>query len=788
MAITGYFGADFTEFNTAVKAADVELKAFTDDSAKVESQLTRMANTFTGQKIVQEATLMAEAIERVGGVSQLTAAELERVGRTAQEAIAKLKAGGQEVPPEIQKMADSVKEAQGSWGSFVSSLNIETALKNPLGTAKDAFTALAGEMGPTGLAIAGVGAGVVAVGAEIFKLSEDAAAVGANLDSMSQKTGMSVPVLSRMQDVATVAGTSLETLTGTVFKLEQRMGENSKAFQDGLSKIGLSTEQLKAVGVDHYLETVAAGLLAIPDPAERAATGTAILGTSYKNVASVLGDLPRAMELVNDMPVWSPEQAAQAAEFEMQMKSLKLHLGETAMEIGKTFLPAVTAIVERLPGAISATKEWMLSFVGLDNMKEKMNFFSAAWEVMTGKVSEPIKVDTEEAQRKLKELKDAAYDAARTPDALVKAWKDGSGAVKLHVATIDEAFNTAKTAERELNAETAKGAAEQKKFADAMAELDSVGGDWRATLDTLDGAMVEAIKYYLDAGVAQGTLATAYGLTAVQIKAVASAVKEQHETEKLLDDFHKQTEKLDKERHAADLKAMKEKNDAIIAGYQQLQASRAALDAFTNQSSTTTFDAEMQKIQAWKQSQIDGFKGTEQQRAEFNSNIETQALYLQQSLIDKENGVTQNSVAGSDQRAAGHRRSRDAIREEADAVDGLAGAITAINERGPLGGAGGKVRLPGFGSAEDMNAALDDFYDQFRGNSVGTPGAGLASAVFAPGSWGGQSWAGIPRGGAYREPTVTNNFTIVDTADGLARKVSDILTRDVYRGSKVSGY
>lgn len=69
---------------------------------------------------------------------------------------------------------------------------------------------------------------------------------------------------------------------------------------------------------------------------------------------------------------------------------------------------------------------------------------------------------------------------------------------------------------------TTKATAEAKKHADAMEELNSTGTGWIGTLDTMDGAVVEAIKYYLEAGVSQGNLATAYDLTGAQIKAVAS--------------------------------------------------------------------------------------------------------------------------------------------------------------------------------------------------------------------------------------------------------------------------
>jgi len=57
-----------------------------------------------------------------------------------------------------------------------------------------------------------------------------------------------------------------------------------------------------------------------------------------------------------------------------------------------------------------------------------------------------------------------------------------------------------------------------------MIELNSVGGTLQATLATMNGTVVEAVKYYLEAGVSQGALATAYGLTAAQVRAVAESM------------------------------------------------------------------------------------------------------------------------------------------------------------------------------------------------------------------------------------------------------------------------
>ena len=114
MAISARFSADFSSFNDAVQKAEIELRGFEGAAGKVESALSRMTDNFSGRKIITDATLMAQAVENVGGVTKLTAAELAKVGASAQEAAAKFRAWGQEVPPKIQAIADSVSTAAAS--------------------------------------------------------------------------------------------------------------------------------------------------------------------------------------------------------------------------------------------------------------------------------------------------------------------------------------------------------------------------------------------------------------------------------------------------------------------------------------------------------------------------------------------------------------------------------------------------------------------------------------------------------------------------------------------------
>ncbi len=108
----------------------------------------------------------------------------------------------------------------------------------------------------------------------------------------------------------------------------------------------------------------------------------------------------------------------------------------------------------------------------------------------------------------------------------------------------------------------------------AMVDINSAGDGWQGTLATIDGTVVEAIKYYLQAGVAQDKLATAYDLTATQVKAVASAMSaEADAAKKAADEDKKASDAIAK--HWSDVGAVLDK----VLGVDAVQKATAWADA-----------------------------------------------------------------------------------------------------------------------------------------------------------------------------------------------------------------
>jgi uncharacterized protein (DUF433 family) len=84
----------------------------------------------------------------------------------------------------------------------------------------------------------------------------------------------------------------------------------------------------------------------------------------------------------------------------------------------------------------------------------------------------------------------------------------------------------------EHNKQASKSAETAKKLKDAEEEVASSGDGWRGTLEKIDATLVASVKGYLAAGVSQEALATKYGLTSTQLKAINKSLSEETEQTK----------------------------------------------------------------------------------------------------------------------------------------------------------------------------------------------------------------------------------------------------------------
>jgi len=235
MALTGVLGADFSKFTDAVDAAELKLRSFESGASKVESSLSRMGNAFSGQKVVQDATLMAKVFEDMGGAASFTEKELARMSVTAREAVEKLEALGKDVPDGIRRLADETKHAATStetWTDNVKKLALQYI----------SFQA------------------AMAAGRAALNFVKDIIDQAGALADLSAQTRIAVEDLQTMQGAMREFGIEGDAMGKALFQVGQAIAGDDRGVAAALKQMGLSLEQVRGLKGEELFVTLQNGL------------------------------------------------------------------------------------------------------------------------------------------------------------------------------------------------------------------------------------------------------------------------------------------------------------------------------------------------------------------------------------------------------------------------------------------------------------------------------------------------------------------------------------------------
>lgn len=111
MALQATFSANFTQWDAAIKNAQQNVQAFEFKVQGSQAALQKMVSSFDGSRLIKETTLMAAAVEKIGGVTKLTESEQRKLIATVEEINAKYRALGESAPDNIKKIT---KELEGT--------------------------------------------------------------------------------------------------------------------------------------------------------------------------------------------------------------------------------------------------------------------------------------------------------------------------------------------------------------------------------------------------------------------------------------------------------------------------------------------------------------------------------------------------------------------------------------------------------------------------------------------------------------------------------------------------
>ena len=259
--VSATFTANFSSFFDAVAKADKDLKDFGDGADKVGGRLATLGNQFSGRKIVQEATLMAKAVQDIGGVSALTDKELERLGRTANEAVEKMQKLGMEVPKNLQEIADKTKDANDKTSDWVGSI-----------------TKIAGAVG--------IAFSVGALKDFVGSVFDAAGAVG----DLSEQWGVSMKFVQQWSAAAQQSGVETEQLGKSIQYMTEKLSESSPEYEAMLENIGLSSKALRAMSTEDAYKQIVEKIGGITDETKQLDIAMGILGPSAKKIIGGIRD------------------------------------------------------------------------------------------------------------------------------------------------------------------------------------------------------------------------------------------------------------------------------------------------------------------------------------------------------------------------------------------------------------------------------------------------------------------------------------------------------------------
>jgi hypothetical protein len=246
-------------------------------------------------------------------------------------------------------------------GAFVEIFADKSPMVRGLKSARADFDSWAAGIRTAGLGMAGLSLGGGAFLGGAVKQFADA---GGALDDINQRTGVSVEALSLLKHAATLGGSSLEALEGSLKKYAKTVtdavanptGEAAKAFDT----LGISIDQLRSMPAEEQLQLIGERLKTIPVGAARASAAMGVFGKSGADMIPVLTALSENMDRAADLGLgWTTEEAQNAAELGDRFDDLSAVAKRTVQIIGSELAPTVMALTEPLLQAAVETRQWV---------------------------------------------------------------------------------------------------------------------------------------------------------------------------------------------------------------------------------------------------------------------------------------------------------------------------------------------------------------------------------------------------------------------------------------------
>ena len=242
-----------------------EIRNYQNEIVGTSSKVNSLMRDLGGDTLLRNAHNYTAAVEKLGGVTNVTAANQARVNKELQAAIAHYQQIGRTAPTAMLELEKATRQAE---------------------TRVSSMSSVVGKFGPMLLGMFSVGAVTSGV-RSLVQWADD-------LDEVSQGIGVNVVSLQKLQYAWSTTGSSMEA----GIKAIQAMGEgiSDGSARKAIEKLGLDFEAIKRMAPEQQFSTITGALRGVTDEALYWEIGADIYKKSWKSLGiSVKNDMAGVM-------------------------------------------------------------------------------------------------------------------------------------------------------------------------------------------------------------------------------------------------------------------------------------------------------------------------------------------------------------------------------------------------------------------------------------------------------------------------------------------------------------
>jgi hypothetical protein len=494
---TARFEADFSSFIAAINAAQFSMADMGKGADQVQQHLNDMADKFSGRELIQEASLMTIAIEKIGGTAALTGDELEEVGNKTNEAVEKLKAMGSDVPAGLQKLADATKEntsATSEWSSALGGLD-------------------------TVLGALGIGTSIASFGAFVKALASGAS----EITNLSERLQTTTSEVQKFQAIAGATGVPIDTITNAMQRLSEKIGEGDAGTIGALAKLHISVDDFKNNTMYQDFTQIAAGIDKMGDAESKNAEARALFGNSFKQLTPALkadiDTIGTSTVQMSGSTVLALDQASVTwNKWYTDFKNISANMIAEYVGLDTAMLDYI-ATIKAIPDPPKFPQA-----APLKASADSISQIAAATADMNAQLAATKKAN-DDWLATLGRIDDASANLIDTlRDMDDQTVKDGEALLKLGVSAADVAERLGIT-DVQVKA-LQNDLASTKTYQTAIDNIITATTDWAASLSSLAPIVRQEATAELAAGAAVADVATKYGIAAGQVNALKAQIQD----------------------------------------------------------------------------------------------------------------------------------------------------------------------------------------------------------------------------------------------------------------------